>query len=80
MPEIFRVEGYVFFFNTNEGNEPMPIHVHVRRGGGYAKFWIEPLELDYAKSLKTKEIVRAETLIRENLELIKRKWSDVFNS
>ena len=52
MPEIFRLEGYVFFFYANEGNEHM--HVHVRRGGGYAKFWLEPLELDYAKGLKTK--------------------------
>jgi hypothetical protein len=67
MPEIFRLEGYVFFFYANEGNEPM--HVHVRRGGGYAKFWLEPLELDYAKGLKTKEIVRAEIIITENLEL-----------
>ena len=78
MPEIFRLEGYVFFFYANEGNEPM--HVHVRRGGGYAKFWIEPLELDYAKGLKTKEIVRAEILITENLETIQRKWNNVFGT
>ena len=78
MPEIFRLEGYVFFFYANEGNEPM--HVHVRRGGGYAKFWIEPLELDYAKGLKTKEIVRAEILITENLETIGRKWNNVFGT
>jgi hypothetical protein len=78
MPEIFRLEGYVFFFYANEGNEPM--HVHVRRGGGYGKFWLEPLELDYAKGLKTKEIVRAEILITENLETIRRKWYDVFGT
>jgi hypothetical protein len=78
MPEIFRLEGYVFFFYANEGNEPM--HVHVRRGGGYAKFWLEPLELDYAKGLKTKEIVRAEIIITENLETIRRKWHDVFGT
>ncbi len=78
MPEIFRLEGYVFFFYANEGNEPM--HVHVRRGGGYAKFWIEPLELDYAKGLKTKEIVRAEILITENIETIRRKWNNVFGT
>ena len=77
-PEIFRLEGYVFFFYANEGNEPM--HVHVRRGGGYAKFWLEPLELDYAKGLKTKEIVRAEIIITENLETIRRKWHDVFGT
>ncbi|TRU72411.1 MAG: DUF4160 domain-containing protein [Microcystis viridis Mv_BB_P_19951000_S69] len=78
MPEIFRLEGYVFFFYANEGNEP--IHVHVRRGGGYAKFWLEPLELDYAKGLKTQEIVRAEIIITENLEIIRRKWHDVFGT
>ncbi|CCI14544.1 Genome sequencing data, contig C313 (modular protein) [Microcystis aeruginosa PCC 9806] len=77
-PEIFRLEGYVFFFYANEGNEPM--HVHVRRGGGYAKFWLEPLELDYAKGLKTKEIVRAEVIITENIEIIRRKWHDVFGT
>jgi hypothetical protein len=78
IPEIFRLEGYVFFFYANEGNEPM--HVHVRRGGGYAKFWIEPLELDYAKGLKTKEIVRAEILITENIETIRRKLNNVFGT
>ncbi|MEB3175426.1 MAG: DUF4160 domain-containing protein [Cyanobacteriota bacterium] len=76
MPEIFRTEGYVFFFYANEGQEPM--HVHVRRGGGYAKFWIEPLELDYAKGLKTKEIIRAEKLVFDNLDLIRSKWQNVF--
>ena len=68
----------MFSFSMPEGNEP--IHVHVRRGGGYAKFWLEPLELDYAKGLKTKEIVRAEIIITENLETIRRKWHDVFGT
>lgn len=30
MPELFRTEGFVFFFYGNEGREPM--HVHVRPG------------------------------------------------
>ena len=38
------------------------------------------LELDYAKNLKTKEIVRAEILITENLETIRRKWNNVFGT
>jgi len=29
MPEVFRTEGYVFSFYSNEGNEPL--HIHVRR-------------------------------------------------
>jgi hypothetical protein len=50
MPEAFRAEGYVFFFYANEGNEPM--HIHVRRAGGFAKFWLEPLELARHRDLR----------------------------
>ena len=76
MPEIFRCEGYVFFFYSNEGQEPM--HVHVRRAGGFAKFWLEPLELDHAQRLKTKELVRAEALIAENIGRRREKWHEAF--
>jgi hypothetical protein len=75
MPEVFRFEGYVFFFYANEGQEPM--HVHVRKAGGFAKFWIEPLLLDSSQGLKTKELARAEELISENIELVRRKWNEV---
>jgi len=76
VPEVFRTEGYVFFFYANEGHEPM--HVHVRRAGGFAKFWVEPLELEQAQGFKTKELVRAEALIAENMSRIKEKWHEVF--
>lgn len=78
MPEVFRTEGYVFFFYANEGREP--IHIHVRKAGGFAKFWLEPLELDWAERMKTKELTRAETLIAENLSRIKEKWHEVFGN
>ena len=36
MPEVFRREGYVFFFlYANEGQEP--IHIHVRKAGGFCQ-------------------------------------------
>jgi hypothetical protein len=37
-------------------------------------------EIFNAKGLKTKEIVRAEILITENLETIRRKWNNVFGT
>jgi hypothetical protein len=77
MPEIFRREGFVFFFYANEGQEP--IHVHVRRAGGYAKFWIDPLELDLSEGMKVQELAKAEDLILENETLIRRKWHEVFD-
>lgn len=75
MPEVFRCEGYVFFFYANEGYEPM--HIHVRRAGGFAKFWTEPLELEFAQGLKTQELARAEELIAEHMAEIQEKWHEV---
>lgn len=75
MPEVFRAEGYVFFFYSNENYEP--IHVHVRRAGGSAKFWIEPVLLNYSEGMKTQELARAEQLIVEHLEEIRRRWNEV---
>ena len=66
MPEIFRAFGFVFFFYSNEGQEPM--HVHVRKAGGFAKFWIEPLELDFSQGMKITDIKQAEDLIIEHIE------------
>ena len=75
MPEVFRKFGFVFYFYANEGNEP--IHVHVRKAGGFAKFWLEPVELDHSEHFKVKELYDAESLILENLELIKTKWNEI---
>jgi len=78
MPEIFRKLGFVFFFYSNEGQEP--IHVHVRKAGGFAKFWIEPVELDFSQGMKVSDITLAEELVFEHIELIKRKWHEVHGS
>jgi hypothetical protein len=78
MPEIFREFGFVFFFYTNEGQEPM--HVHARKASGFAKFWVEPVELDYAQGMKIADLKLAEQLIVEHLDLIKAKWHEVHGS
>lgn len=76
MPEVFREDGFVFFFYSNEGNEPM--HVHIRKAGGYAKFWLSPIELDSSKGMKSSDLMKAESLIVSNFEKIKERWCDVF--
>jgi hypothetical protein len=76
MPEVFREEGFVFFFYANEGNEPM--HIHIRKAGGYAKFWLIPIELDSSKGLKSSDIIKAENIIKFHYEQIKDKWYEVF--
>lgn len=78
MPEVFRIYGFVFFFYSNEGQEP--IHIHVRKAGGFAKFWIEPVELDFAQGMKVQDLKKAEELINENMGLIKEKWHEIHSS
>mgnify|MGYP002075140729 CR=1 FL=1 len=43
------------------------MHIHVRRAGGFAKFWLMPLELDSSKGLKSSDLMKAENMIIENL-------------
>jgi hypothetical protein len=78
MPEVLRIEGYVFFFYSNENREPL--HVHVRRAGGFSKFWLEPISLEFSQGMKTQELARAEKIIMENENLIRRKWNETFGT
>ncbi|HIS66667.1 MAG TPA: DUF4160 domain-containing protein, partial [Candidatus Scatomorpha merdipullorum] len=38
MPKVFEIDGFKFFFFSNEGNPQEPCHIHVRKGNGLAKF------------------------------------------
>lgn len=72
------VEGYRFFFFSNEGTEPP--HVHVERGDGYAKFWIEPVDLAEAVGLKTRELGRARLLVIQHRIDFREKWLEYFGT
>lgn len=72
MPTVFQKDGYRFFFYSNEH---LPIHVHVRYGGGEAVFEVEDaVELRESQAMKISELSKARKLARENRELIVEKW------
>ena len=50
MPTVFRVDGFRFFFYSNEGSPREPVHVHVRKAGAEVKLWITP-EVSVAESV-----------------------------
>jgi uncharacterized protein YegJ (DUF2314 family) len=77
MPTIFIINGFRFYFFSNEGNEP--VHVHVEKGDYTAKFWLEPIELVYSYGFNSKEISRIRNVVVENSETIKIKWNEHFN-
>ena len=43
MPVVLRIGPYVFFFYSEENNEPP--HIHIRRDRSLAKFWLDPISL-----------------------------------
>jgi len=78
VPTVLRAEGYRFFFFSNEGNEPP--HIHVERGDGYAKFWLEPVVLAEAQGLKNSEVRRAKLLVIEHRFDFLERWREYFGA
>ncbi|MGH9363254.1 MAG: DUF4160 domain-containing protein [Thermoanaerobaculia bacterium] len=73
-PAVFSKGGFRFFFYSNDHR---PIHVHVRKGNGEAVFEVEEVvELRESVGLKLQELRQAEVLVRENRDLILRKWNE----
>jgi Domain of unknown function (DUF4160) len=79
MPIVFRHDGFTFFFYSNEGNPREPVHVHVRKAGFDAKFWLFP-DVSVADSygFKPSTLRDLSSIIEANNELIKRSWHEHF--
>ena len=78
MPTIFTIHGYRFFFFSNEGTEP--IHVHVEKGEKYAKFWIHPIALAYNYKFHNTELNQIMKIIEKHKLKIEEKWNEYFLS
>ena len=54
MPTLLLLAGYRFFVYSNENNEPG--HVHVKKGSGEGKIWLEPtLEIAWMYGFSSRE-------------------------
>ena len=74
MPIIFEQDGFKFLIYSNEH---LPIHVHVRYGGGEAVFVMtEPVTLRESAGMKVKELSKAEELAESHREEILEKWDE----
>ncbi len=55
------------------------MRVHIRRGGGSAKIWLEPeVKLHIAYGMTRSEARDALNLVTENLRELKDAWNDYF--
>jgi hypothetical protein len=74
---IHNLKGYRFFFFSIDRGEP--IHIHVSKGRGYAKFWLNPVELARSRNFRGHELNEIIVLIEENREQIERSWREHFS-
>ena len=76
MPTVIWEDGYRFFFYSNEGNEPR--HIHVEKGEGAGKYWLDPVSLCYAHGFSRAQLARIRELVWKNADLFRRKWDNYF--
>mgnify|MGYP001569245450 CR=1 FL=1 len=77
MPLILEKYGYKFSFYSNENKEPP--HIHIKKGGGNAKYWLSPIvREDYSYGYTIRERRDIRNLVNQNLTLLLHKWYENF--
>ena len=78
MPTVFRHDGFRFFFYSNEGDPRAPIHVHVMKDGGEAKFWLDPVTVARSHGFDARTLRRLSSVVQAHSAQIKEAWHDHF--
>ncbi|HLE81632.1 MAG TPA: DUF4160 domain-containing protein, partial [Dehalococcoidia bacterium] len=55
-----------------------PPHIHVEKGDGYAKFWLNPVALARSRALRGYEIAEAQRIIEKRQKMFEEKWDEHF--
>jgi hypothetical protein len=66
------------FFFSSDRNEPT--HVHVKRDRKLAKFWLQPIRMEYNYGFIPTELNRITAIVREHEAELLKAWHDYFNS
>ena len=77
-PTVLRSGPYRFFFFSSDRGEPT--HVHVGRDRKTAKFWLEPVQLEYNLGFATNELNKISALVQEHQAELVKAWHDYFKS
>jgi hypothetical protein len=77
-PTVLQAGPYRFFFFSSDRGEPA--HVHVARERKAAKFWLEPVRLEYNRGFASTELNRVTVLVRKHEAEIVTAWHEYFKS
>ncbi len=77
MPTVLKIQGYRFFFFSQEGNEPP--HIHIEHGDKVAKVWLIPVNLASSYGFRSHELAKVRMLVIEHSKLFLEKWYEHFS-
>jgi len=81
VPTAHSERGYRFFFYSDEGSPREPRHVHVVRGSGTAKVWLDPTPvLDRSHGMSRGELRELIGIIMDHADELRGAWDDHFRS
>jgi Domain of unknown function (DUF4160) len=77
MPVVLRTRGYRFEFYASDGDEPR--HIHVKKDGKHAKFWLDPVvTLVFSKRYRPHELNEVRTLAEAHRGELVEAWNGFF--
>ncbi len=76
MPTCLRLGPYRLFFYSNDVAEPR--HIHVEREGSRAKFWLEPVRLEWNRGFSRHEVREVRRTVESHRDELVRCWDDYF--
>jgi hypothetical protein len=77
MPTVLRSGAYRFFLYAGDRNEPP--HVQVERDNREAKFWLDPVRLEWSHGFPRHEINHIHNIIENNQQFLLERWNEYFN-
>ena len=79
MPVVLRVKGYRFEFYASDSEEPP--HIHVKKNGKHAKFWLgPPVVLVFSQRFRPHELNEAKKIVEEHREQLLEAWREFFGA
>lgn len=79
MPTVLRLEGFKFFFYSDEGDPREPAHIHVFKAGSEAKFWLTPdVQLARNDGFDAKTLRKITAMVSHHRDQLERAWHDYF--
>ena len=77
MPVLLRQGPYRFYIVSADRFEPP--HVHVRRDASFAKFWLDPVELQGSTNFRGVEIRRIRRIVEQRRIELLEAWHGYFS-